>query len=368
MVLSVVQRAHAGIKALQPYQAGKPLEELERELGISGSIKLASNENPLGANPNVVAAIKQALSQLHLYPDANGFFLKQALAQTLGLLSSQLVLGNGSNDVLDLIARVFALPDSEVIMSEYAFLVYPIVTQAVGAKAVVVPAVDYGHDLDGFLAAITDATRLIFIANPNNPTGTFLNTAQLDAFLARVPESILVVLDEAYYEYASFEQSSYPQSLAWLAQYPNLVICRTFSKAYGLAALRAGYAIAHPEIADLLNRVRQPFNLNSLALVAAVTALADQHYLTQALTVNQAGKTQLEHGFQQLGLAYIPSAGNFICVHLQRPAAPIYQALLQLGVITRPVANYGLAESLRISIGLPAENERCLHALAQVLA
>lgn len=369
MVSSLLQRAHQGIKALQPYQAGKPVEELERELGISGSIKLASNENPLGANPNLKRVIEQALDQLHLYPDANGFYLKQALAQRFKLKPEQLVLGNGSNDVLDLIARVFALPGSDVLMSEYAFLVYPIVTQAVGARAVVVKAnADHGHDLDGFLAAITPNTRLIFIANPNNPTGNYLTTQALSAFLAQVPSDILVVLDEAYYEYASAEIADYPQTLDWLTNYPNLVICRTFSKAYGLAALRVGYAVADPAVADLLNRVRQPFNVNSLALAAAIAALQDDDYLQRSLELNQQGKRQLEQGLTQLDLAFIPSAGNFICVDLKRPAAPVYQALLQQGVITRPVANYGLPNALRISIGLAAENERCLQALHQALS
>lgn len=368
MMNELLAQAHAGIKALQPYQAGKPLEELERELGIKGSIKLASNENPLGPNPKVMQAVQQALSQVHLYPDANGFYLKQALANRLGVGAESFVLGNGSNDVLDLIARVFALPGSEVIMSQYAFLVYPIVTQAVGAQAVVVPAVNYGHDLDALLAAITDKTRLIFIANPNNPTGTYLSATSLYQFLKQVPANIAVVLDEAYYEYACFELDDYPQALPWLNEFPNLILCRTFSKAYGLAALRVGYAIAQPVIADLLNRVRQPFNVNSLALIAAVTAWQDPEYLQQSLVLNAQGKTQLQQGLLKLGLQPIRSAGNFICVDLKRPAMPVYQALLQQGVITRPVANYGLSDFLRISIGLATENARCLAALEQALA
>jgi histidinol-phosphate aminotransferase len=357
--------ANAGVSGLQPYQAGKPIEELERELGISDCVKLASNENPLGLSPKAKLAIEAALADLTRYPDANGFYLKQKLAQTFGLDAAGLTLGNGSNEVIDLIFHTFVSPGDEVIYAQYSFIVYALATQAHGADAVVVPAKNWGHDLDAMLAAVTDKTKLICIANPNNPTGTVLPPAELEAFLARVPEHILVILDEAYNEY--MDPALRADSAAWVARFPNLVVTRTFSKAYGLAGLRLGYAVTTPELASVLNRVREPFNANALALVAAQATLEDSDYLQRAVALNRQEMARYEAFFNELGLTFIPSSGNFITVDLAQPAAPIYQALLQQGVIVRPIAGYGMPNYLRISIGTAQENERFFNALRHIL-
>lgn len=359
------QLANVGVRNLLPYQAGKPIEELERELGISDIVKLASNENPLGLSSKVRAALQDTLSGLARYPDANGFYLKAKLAKKFGIAANQITLGNGSNDCLELVARTFVNDSHEVIFSQHAFVVYPLVTQAIGAKGVAVPAKDYGHDLAAMLAAITDKTRMIFIANPNNPTGTFLTTEELSAFLAKVPANVLVVLDEAYYEYVS--EAERAPSFEWLAQYPNLLVSRTFSKAYGLAGLRAGYMVSHPEVADLMNRARQPFNMNSLSLRAAEVALDDDDYLQQSVAVNAAGMEQLVAFCDKHGLPYIPSHGNFLTIEVGDNAGEIYQQLLQAGVIVRPVAGYELPRHLRVSIGLPEENEAFIRAMEQLL-
>ncbi len=358
--------ANPGVLALHPYQAGKPVEELERELGISNIIKLASNENPLGLAESAKKAIQNQLSQLTLYPDSNGFYLKQAIAERFSIQSEKITLGNGSNDLLELIARVFVHEHDEVIFSQYSFVVYPLVTQALNAKAVVVPARDWGNDLQAMLAAITDRTKMLFIANPNNPTGTFLEADELERFLSQVPENIIVVLDEAYTEYTPVERRS--PSLAWVDRFPNLVVCRTFSKAYGLAGLRIGYAVSHPDMAGLFNRVRQPFNCNSLALAAAQAVLADEAYLAKSVALNREGMGLISAFCEKYGLAYIPSMGNFITVDFAKPAAPIYEQLLQKGVIVRPIGGYGMPNHLRISIGLPEENQRLLQALKEILA
>ncbi len=360
--------AQPGVQKLSPYVPGKPVEELAREFGLRAEdiVKLASNENPLGPSAAALKAIDAAIPELTRYPDGNGFALKQALAAKLAVKPEMITLGNGSNDILELVTRAFVGPQHEVIFSEHAFAVYPIVTQAVGAKAVVVPARNWGHDLAGMAAAITESTRLVFIANPNNPTGTWIERAELEAFLAQVPERVIVVLDEAYTEYV--ETQDVPNGLDYLARYPNLLVSRTFSKAYGLAGLRVGYGICQPAIADAMNRVRQPFNVNSLALAAAVATLADDAYLAESRRLNRDGMRQLEQGFTEQGLEWIPSRGNFIAVNLGREAAPIFQALLREGVIVRPVANYGMPQHLRVSIGLPHENERFLNALAKVMS
>lgn len=357
--------AVSGVQKLSPYIPGKPVSELERELGISNIIKLASNENPLGPSEKAIAAIQSALPELTRYPDGNGFELKKALADKLQVNTNQITLGNGSNDVLEIIARAFLDTSSEAVFSEYAFAVYPIVTQAVGAKAVVTPAKNWGHDLAAMAAAITERTKLIFIANPNNPTGTWFTQAEWEAFLAAVPERVIIVLDEAYIEYA--DSGDAIDGAAYLSQYPNLIVSRTFSKAYGLASLRVGYCASNADIADVLNRVRQPFNVNSLALAAAVASLADADYLKRSRQINDAGMQQLVDGFRALQLSFIPSGGNFVCVDVEQAAGPIYQALLKEGVITRPVSNYGIPNHLRISIGLPEENQRFLAALKKVL-
>ncbi|MCG4453486.1 MULTISPECIES: histidinol-phosphate transaminase [unclassified Pseudomonas] len=359
--------AQPGVQKLSPYVPGKPVDELARELDLDPAtiVKLASNENPLGPSPKALQAIRAELAELTRYPDGNGFALKSLLAERCGVQSSQVTLGNGSNDILELVARAYLAPGLNSVFSEHAFAVYPIATQAVGAQGKVVPAKNHGHDLEAMLAAIDANTRVVFIANPNNPTGTWFGPQALSDFLARVPEHVLVVLDEAYIEYA--EGDELPDGLDYLARYENLLVSRTFSKAYGLAALRVGYAISSIQIADVLNRVRQPFNVNSLALAAACAALDDAEYLAQSRRCNDAGMAQLVAGFRALGLDWIPSKGNFVAVDLGRESMPLYQALLREGVIVRPVANYGMPTYLRVSIGLPEENGRFLEALAKVL-
>ncbi len=368
MTCDFLALAQPGVQKLSPYVPGKPVDELARELDLDPAsiVKLASNENPLGPSPKALEAIRAELDELTRYPDGNGFALKSLLAERCGVRVDQVTLGNGSNDILELVARAYLAPGLNAVFSEHAFAVYPIATQAVGAQGKVVPAKDYGHDLDAILAAIDANTRVIFIANPNNPTGTWFGPQALADFLARVPEQVLVVLDEAYIEYA--EGDELPNGLDYLAKHPNLLVSRTFSKAYGLAALRVGYAISSAQIADVLNRVRQPFNVNSLALAAACAAFDDAEYLAQSRRVNDAGMAQLEAGFRALGLSWIPSKGNFIAVDLGRESMPVYQGLLREGVIVRPVANYGMPTHLRISIGLPEENARFLESLTKVLS
>lgn len=361
--------ATKGVQELSPYQPGKPLDELQREYGISEAIKLASNENPLGPSPKVISAIQDELSELSRYPDGNGFALKRALAELHNVEIAQITLGNGSNDILEILTRAFVTPEHEVVFSQHAFAVYPIVTQAVGAKAVVVPAKNWGHDLEAMQQAITDKTRVVFIANPNNPTGTWLEKKELSLFLQSVPGNVLVVLDEAYFEFAHSDPlaKNYPNGIELLSEYPNLVVTRTFSKAYGLAGLRVGYSVSHTQVADVLNRVRQPFNVNSLALKAAEVALTDVEYLEQGISLNSKGMQQLISAFEQMNLGYIPSVGNFICVEVGNNAMKVYDDLLYEGVIVRPVANYEMPQYLRITIGTEKENERFIKALKKVL-
>ncbi len=361
-----------GVQGLQPYQPGKPIEELERELGVSNILKLASNENPMGPGTMVIDALHQPSIEMDLYPDGNGFILKQKLAEKLGVSQAQITLGNGSNDVLDMIARAFLCAGREAIYSEYAFAVYPISVQAVGATGKVARALPvnhksqpYGHDLQAMLALITDKTRVIFIANPNNPTGTWLGAKELDDFVSKVPESVIVIVDEAYFEYV--QEPDYPDTLQWLDKYPNLIVTRTFSKIYALAGLRVGYAVSGESIADLLNRVRQPFNVNTPALVAATAALDDQEHLQTCREMNNKGINFWQSACQSRGLGYIPTVGNFITIDLGQSAMPIYEALLREGVIVRPIANYGLAKHLRITISTDEENQQCLNALDKVL-
>ena len=361
----IYQLASLGVQQLIPYKAGKPIEELERELGLSNIVKLASNENPLGPGKKALSAIQQALSGLALYPDGSGYSLKRVLAQKYAIEIEQITLGNGSNELLELVARAFLTPEFEVVFSQHGFAVYPIVTQAVGAKAVVVPALNYGHDLDAMLAAVTDKTRIVFIANPNNPTGTLLSQESVERFIAALPDTCICVLDEAYFEFVNSVDAV--DSIQWLKKFPNLLITRTFSKAYGLAGLRVGYGLSSPEMADILNRVRQPFNNNTLALVAAEAALDDAEHLHATINVNAAGMQQLTAGFKQLNLEWIPSAGNFVLVDIKQSGQVIYDALLRKGVIVRPVANYELPHHLRISVGTEAENNIFLQALTETL-
>ncbi|WP_370263273.1 histidinol-phosphate transaminase [Limnobacter sp.] len=359
------------IRAIAPYRAGKPVADVVRELGLDPSsvVKLASNENPLGLGSKAKAAIAQAAQDLGRYPDANGFSLKASLAAKHGVKPEQITLGNGSNDVLELAAKAFLTHGTNAVYSQYAFAVYPLATQGCGAQSKVVPAVCYTHDLDGFLKTIDAQTRVVFIANPNNPTGTFVNQQKLLAFLDAVPSHVLVVLDEAYNEFLRPEDQY--DSTQWVAKYSNLLVSRSFSKAYGLAGLRVGYSVSSTAVADLLNRVRQPFNVNSIALAAAEAALGDAEFLKKTYEVNLAGLEQLQSGFKFLGLEYVPSYGNFVLVKVGNQAdsgAKVFDALQRLGVIVRPVGNYGLPEWLRVSVGLPHENEAFLTALPKALA
>jgi histidinol-phosphate aminotransferase len=358
--------ARPGVRGMVPYQPGKPIEELERELGIANAIKLASNENPLGPSPLALAALRAQGMEIARYPDANGFELKVALASRLGVAMECITLGNGSNDVLDLIARVFAGPGDEVVFSQHAFLVYPLVTRAVGATPVEAPARAWGHDLEAMARAITPQSRVVYVANPNNPTGTYSTDAALRTFLDALPETVVAVVDEAYFEYVT--AVNYPDATRWLDRYPNLVVTRTFSKIYGLAGLRIGYAVASPAINDLLNRVRQPFNTSLVAQDAALAALEDEEHLRRSRERNAAGLQGLEAGMRALGLSCIPSVGNFLAVDLGRPAAPVYEAMLRQGVIVRPIANYGMPNHLRFTVGHTQDNERALAVLQRALS
>ncbi len=364
--MSVASRAPEYIRAISPYQPGKPISELAREMGIpeASIVKLASNENPLGMGPRAREAAVKALADIERYPDGNGFALKSALSRRFGVGQDCLVLGNGSNDVLELAARAFLSPGHSAVFSRYAFAVYPLAVNAVGARCIEVPAKDFGHDLDAMRAAIRPDTRIVFIANPNNPTGTFIHGPQIEAFLQQVPPDVLVVLDEAYTEYLNAEQRY--DSLAWLARFPNLLVSRTFSKAYGLAGLRIGYGIGHPEVVDLMNRVRQPFNVSSVALAAAEAALGDEEFLAQSARINERGMAQITEALAELGLEWIPSAGNFVTFKVG-DSAMVNAALLRQGVIVRPIGGYGMPEWLRVSIGLPEENARFIAALKQAL-
>jgi len=365
MSCDLLNLATPGVAGLQPYHPGKPVEELERELGLTNIVKLASNENPLGASKRVREILKQT-QDVSRYPDGNGHTLKAALAKRHGVSVEQITLGNGSNDVLELVARAVVTSEHEVIFSEHAFAVYPLVAQAIGAKSVVIPALAWGHDLEAMAAAISENTRLLFIANPNNPTGTWLKKDKLRKLVEAVPENVIVVVDEAYFEYVV--EPDYPNCIALLNDFPNIVVTRTFSKAHGLAGLRVGYAVSHPDLADLMNRVRQPFNVNSLALLAAETALADSDHIEQSIRLNQSGMQQLADSFENLGLHYIPSVANFICVDLQQPGTEVFNKLLHEGVIVRPIDIYGMPNHLRITIGLEEENDKFIKALTKVLA
>jgi histidinol-phosphate aminotransferase len=363
--------AAPGIRGLEPYQPGKPIAELEREYGVTDIVKLASNENPLGPSPRALAAIATAAGGLSRYPDANGFELKRALAARHGVAPDCITLGNGSNDVLVLLAECFLGPGLEAVYSNHAFAVYPIAVQATGAVHRVAAALPgdhaqpLGHDLDAMAALVGPDTRLVFIANPNNPTGTWLASAELEAFIAALPEHVVVVVDEAYFEYV--QSPEYPDTSRWLARFPQLVVTRTFSKAFGLAGLRIGYCLSNPEIADLLNRIRQPFNTSSVAQAGALAALEDEAHLARSVELNTAGLRRVAAACTGLGLGVAPSAGNFLLVEMRGAARPLYEALLKEAVIVRPVANYGLLNHLRISIGTPAENDRLIAALARVV-
>jgi histidinol-phosphate aminotransferase len=362
-----------GVQRLNPYQPGKPVEELERELGITNAIKLASNENPSGPSLKAIAAAQSVLKEVNLYPDGAGHKLSTALAKKYNVDTACITIGNGSNEILELVGRAFLAPCYSAVFSEYSFAVYPLVVQAIGAQAKIAKALPsdhesmpYGHNLSAFNECIDSSTRVVFIANPNNPTGTWFELNELNDFLEKVSNEVIVVLDEAYFEYMPDEFK--PDTNALLNKYPNLIVTRTFSKIYGLAGLRIGYSISHPDIADILNRVRQPFNTNMAAQAAALAALDDEEHLSNSIKLNSSGLVQLVDGFDKLGLNHIPTIANFISVNLKREAAPVYDALLKEGVIVRPVANYNMPEYLRITVGTKEQNERVLVALKKVLS
>lgn len=358
------QSINPRIAALNPYKPGKPVEEVARELGINDIVKLASNENPRGPGDKVQLAIAEAATELSRYPDGGGFALKARLAEKIGVESNQLTLGNGSNDVLDLIARVVLEPGAQAIIAEHSFVVYRLAVTCCGGDLITVPAANYGADLSAMLAAITDKTRLIFIANPNNPTGTRTPGSELLPFLQAVPEHVWVVLDEAYLEYV--EEEDHLNGVSLLDRFPNLIVTRTFSKVYGLAAVRFGYGVSSAAFADLLNRARQPFNVNSLAMAASMAALEDDDYVTESVALNRAGMAQMTEGLTALGYDFIPSAGNFVAFDSAEPGDGLFQRMLHEGVIVRPIAEYGLPNHVRVSIGLASENERFLAVLAKV--
>ncbi len=367
MLMDPCELSPSYVRSIAPYQPGKPISELAREMGLQerSIVKLASNENPRGIGPRTRAAIEAAIGDIARYPDGNGFELKQALAKRYHVDMGAIVLGNGSNDVLELMALAFLGPGRAAVLSQHCFAVYPLATQARGARSIVVPAKKFGHDLEAMAKAIDDETYVVWIANPNNPTGTFARHEEIEAFLKRVPERVLVVLDEAYNEYLPAELRG--DSVKLVKRHPNLVITRTFSKAYGLAGLRVGYALAHPSVADVMNRVRQPFNVNSMALTAARAALDDMEFVARSYAENLQGLKHIEEGSRALGLDYIPSHGNFITVRVGK-APEIYKRLLRRGVIVRPVGGgYGLPEHLRVTIGTAEENERFLSALSASL-
>jgi histidinol-phosphate aminotransferase len=358
--------APENVRGIAPYVPGKPIAEVARELGLDEAsiLKMASNENPLGPSPRAIAAIQGVLSELNFYPDGSAYDLKQKIAQRVAVKPENIVVGNGSNDVLELAARAFLRREDSIVYAQHAFVVYPLVAQAIGAERIEVPARDYGADLDAMAKAIRPNTRMVFLANPNNPTGNFLPWEEIRRFVDRLPRHVLMVMDEAYGEYLPDGlESPTPQ---WLARYPNLIISRTLSKAYGLAGLRLGFGLAHPSVAEVMNRVRQPFNVNTLALVAALAALDDAEFIAKSRDVNAKGLEQLKRGFERLGLEYIPTHGNFITVRVG-DAKRIYESLLQQGVIVRPIAGYGMPEHLRVTVGLPEHNERFLAALERAL-
>lgn len=373
--LPFMKHAHPGVLRLHPYQPGMPVEELQRRLGVHDAIKLASNENPLGPSPKVNAALISALQgaacNLAIYPDDGSVRLKARLAALHDVAPDSVTLCNGSNTLLDLVARVFAGPGRAVMYSQYAFAVYPIVTLAQGAEAVVVPAMPrdsdmpYGDDLDGFAQRLRPDVALIFLASPNNPTGTWVSPEAFERFMARVPAETVVVLDEAYHEFQAPELR--PDTSTLLRRHPNLVVTRTFSKVYGLAAMRIGYGVSHPAMADLLNRVRQPFNNGTLAVLAAETALDDQEHVARCVALNERERLRVTNQLQAMGLVALPSQANFVAVDFNRESAPIYQALLEAGIIVRPMGSYGMPTFLRASIGTEAENTRLLSALKDVL-
>lgn len=365
--MSLPFQVNPSLANLPVYQPGRPVEEVARELGLdpAGVIKLASNENSLGPSPKAIAAMRDAVGRVHEYPDGSAFHLKRRLAEKLGVSSRNLILGNGSNEVLEFVAHACISPGSEVVVSEYCFAVYPIVTHLMGGSLVTVPARDYGHDLGRMLDAITDRTRVVFVANPNNPTGTHIPNAEVEAFLGRVPSSVVVVMDEAYIEYLEDPLDLVPRVLG--GDQPNLVLTRTFSKIYGLAGLRLGYGVGVPEVISVLEKVRQPFNINLVAQAGALAALDDSDHTERTRENNSAQMRWFEEQLGALKLVWVPSRANFLLVRVGE-GGRVFDRMQRDGVIVRPMGGYGLPEWIRISIGSPQENQRCVMALQAALS
>lgn len=370
MSIDILALVNPGVRELKPYQPGKPIEELRRELGITDIIKLASNENPLGFSSTITPQILAAAKELNRYPDGSGYMLKQAIQQQRRIQVNQITLANGSDEIFTNVLRVFAMAEAqhEVIISQYAFAAYAIAARSLAIKVVEVAAQNWAHDLTAIAQAVNAKTRVIFLANPNNPTGTYFNNTNFYNFMRQIPSTVIVVLDQAYYEYVIDAVVDYSDGLALLAEFPNLIVTNTFSKAYGLAGIRVGYAISSPLIAELLNRVRLPFNVNSVAFAAAAAALADQVHIKRSIQVNQIGMQQYQIFFKQMGLSYIKSVGNFISVNVGVAADKVYNEMLRAGIIVRPLLPYQMPQHLRITIGLETENDRCMQALKKILA
>ncbi|HVO93451.1 MAG TPA: histidinol-phosphate transaminase [Terriglobales bacterium] len=362
--MKIVEQLPEYIRTLIPYEPGKPIEEVEREYGIANSIKLASNENPLGPSPKALAAIREKLTHLNLYPDGDSFYLKRGLAQKLGVAPETLIFGNGSNEIIELAARTFLRPGDEAVMAEQAFVVYPLIVQAVGGKSKAVPLRDFTHDLAALAAAVTPKTRLVFLANPNNPTGTIFRRAEWESFLAKISKEVLLIVDEAYFEYV--RDADYPDSLKYHGDGRAILTLRTFSKLYGLAGLRIGYGVGAPEIIAMMHRVRQPFNVNAPAQWAALAALDDTEHVRKSLEVNRQGLEYLQGEFKKLGLDYVPSQGNFILVRVGK-GQEVFKRLLAQGVIVRPMDGYRFPEHVRVTVGTRDENQKFIEALQKVI-
>jgi len=362
--MKIVEQVPEYIRSLIPYEPGKPIEEVEREYGISGSVKLASNENPLGPSPRALSALRERLPDLHLYPDGDCFYLKRALAKKLAVDPESLIFGNGSNEIIELAVRTFLRPGDEAVMAEQAFVVYELIVQAVGGERKTVPLKNFTHDLMAIADTITPRTRLVFLANPNNPTGTIYRRSDWEAFLARIPPGVLVIVDEAYFEYVG--AADYPNSLDYHARHPAILTLRTFSKLYGLAGLRIGYGIGASDVIALMQRVRQPFNVNAPAQWAALAALEDADHVQRSLEVNRQGMKYLEAEFTRLGLAYVPSHANFILVRVGN-GPEVFQRLLRQGVIVRPMVGYKFLEHVRVTVGTMVENQKLIDALERVI-
>ncbi len=362
---SIWDRANPQLRSLAVYEAGKPIEETARELGVGPEeiIKLASNENPLGPSPKAIAAMRAALESTQLYPDGGGFYLRNAVADRLGLKSENIILGNGSNEVIEFAGHAFLSPGDEVIAPQYTFICYKLIAQLFGARAIETPAVDFHVDLEAILRAITPKTKIIFIANPNNPTGTLIGQEDVDNFIARVPDEIVTVVDEAYFEFLD----NPPDTIRHVRNGRNVLVLRTFSKIHGLAGLRVGYGIGRAELIEVLQKARQPFNVNSLAQIAALAALNDSEYLAETKRIVDAGRAFLEQEFAAMKLRFVPSAGNFVFVHVADGPA-VFKKMLQRKIIVRPLMGYGLPEWIRITVGTMEQNKKCIAALKEALA